>query len=408
MQGGKVRFQVLAIRGRHPPTWREAHAESRRELEESLRLVGEAVIAVRASGWPVATFGWRPSLGGRAHRDRNLAVLSTQLSVLLRAGLGLVESMEALHANTGQPAQERGLEQLLQPLRGGRSFSDALSGQPDVYPAVFVEMMRSAERTSSIAQTLDRWANYARTVDQIRTRARAAALYPAFLLTLGTAVIGFLIFHVVPRFAGVYDTVRADLPLAARLILEWGRFVDSHAGLIVGALALSVTILGWVARLPAPRASARALVMRIPRVGPILRQIHLARLYRTLAMLLEGGIPMLQALSAVTPMLPEHLRSALSAVGNAIAEGASPSLAFSQAGLCTPVASSLLVAGERAGNLQAMFEESARFIEVEVSDSMESALRLLEPAIMTVIGLVIGAIVILMYVPIFELAGSLR
>jgi general secretion pathway protein F len=182
--------------------------------------------------------------------------------------------------------------------------------------------------------------------------------------------------------------------------------LNAHGGLVVAAgaalLAAAVALRGRV------RSAAAAWLARIPAVGAHVRVYHLARFYRTLGMLLRGGTPVVAALGMVSGLLPEGLREHLARATARIREGASISTALEENALTTPVASRMLRVGEKSGDMAGMMERIAVFHDEELARWIEWFTRLFEPALMALIGLVIGAIVVLMYLPVFELAGSLQ
>jgi general secretion pathway protein F len=218
----------------------------------------------------------------------------------------------------------------------------------------------------------------------------------------------FLLFYVVPRFARVYEERSADLPLFSKALLAWGQAVEGH-GLLVFAVVLGLTVgAAYALRLPRVRAAAGDALWRLPAVGERLKVYQLARFYRTTGMLLRGGIPLVAALRMGAELLHPLLRERLAAASRAISEGHAVSRSMDGNGLTTPVALRMLSVGEQSGNMGEMMDRIAAFHDEEISRWVDWFTRLFEPLLMAAIGLVIGAIVILMYMPIFELAGSLQ
>jgi general secretion pathway protein F len=218
----------------------------------------------------------------------------------------------------------------------------------------------------------------------------------------------FLMGYVVPRFSAIYADVGSDLPAASRLLLEWGQLMEAHAGLVA---TFAVCFLGgsvYGLSRPAARAAVGAWVARIPAVGRQLHIYQLARLYRTTGMLLRGGIPAVTALQMSAGLVRAGSQAAYAAATRSVREGQSLAQAMEQNGLTTPVAARMLRVGERSGNMGEMMERIASFCDEELARWVAIMTKLIEPVLMTVIGLVIGLIVVLMYFPIFQLAGSIR
>jgi general secretion pathway protein F len=218
----------------------------------------------------------------------------------------------------------------------------------------------------------------------------------------------FLLFYVVPRFGKIYEERTAELPFFSQVLIGWGQFVEGYALVAIGILfAIPVGIVLFLKSKQA-RAAFGDFLWRVPAIGERLKVYQLARLYRTTGMLLRGGTPLVAALGMSADLLHPVLRARLAAASRAISEGHSVSESFDANGLATPVAMRMLVVGESSGNMGEMMDRAAGFHDEELARWVDWFTRMFEPLLMALIGLVIGAIVILMYMPIFELAGNLR
>ena len=218
----------------------------------------------------------------------------------------------------------------------------------------------------------------------------------------------FLLLYVVPRFGHIYQDRGTDLPLFSRLLLAWGQAVHHHAPLVLGALAALLAGAVYALRLPRVRTALGDALWRIPAIGERLKVYQLARFYRTIGMLLRGGMPLVAALDMGAELLHPLLRERLVAASRAISEGRNVSQSMETNGLATPVALRMIAVGEKGGNMGEMLESIATFHDEELARWVDWFTRLFEPILMAIIGLVIGAIVVLMYMPIFELAGNLQ
>jgi general secretion pathway protein F len=214
--------------------------------------------------------------------------------------------------------------------------------------------------------------------------------------------------YVVPRFSAIYEDVGSDLPAASRVLLEWGQLMDAHGGLMA-AILIGVLSSGiYAATRPTTRAHVGAWIAKIPAVGRQLHVYQLARLYRTTGMLLRGGMPAVAALQMSSGLLRTDSQRAFAAATQAVREGQSLAQAMESNGLTTAVAARMLRVGERSGNMGEMMERIASFCDEELARWVAVITRLIEPILMMIIGLIIGVIVVLMYFPIFQLAGSIR
>jgi len=369
-------------------------------VREQLAARGCTVLRLRAR----AAARW--TLPGRRARFP-LEQFSQELIVLLRAGLPLVETIETL-AEKHSGAARGVMAGLVAALREGRPFSAALERCGATFPALYVATVRASEKTSDLAQALSRYLAYHSSLEAVRRRVMNASLYPLLLGGVGVLVTAFLMLYVVPRFAHIYEDRGAGLPLLSQVLLGWGKAVDGHAGLVVGILLAVLAALVFAATRPALRAAALDALWRAPAIGERMKLYQLARFYRTVGMLLAGGLPLVSALEMCAGLLHEGVRASLAAAVRGVAEGRPLSECMEREGLTTPVALRLLAVGERGGNMGDMMERIAAFHDDEMARSVERFTRLFEPLLMAAIGLVIGTIVVLMYMPIFELAGSLR
>jgi general secretion pathway protein F len=215
--------------------------------------------------------------------------------------------------------------------------------------------------------------------------------------------------YVVPRFSRVYDDMGGDLPLLSRMLMGWGRFFEAYTGAIVLAAALLLFALVHALMRNSVRDWLVRKVWQIPSVGERLRLYQLARLYRTLGMLLNGGIPLVTALDMVSGLLSQpSMQANLRNARQQISQGQPVSESMERCHLTTEVAYRMLRVGERSGNLGEMTERVAKFYEEETARWVDWFTKLFEPILMIFIGFVIGGIVLLMYLPVFELAGSIQ
>jgi len=338
----------------------------------------------------------------------SLILFAQELHALLSAGLGVTEALDALLEKHQSPANRRVLEQLQQALREGQRLSMALARQPDVFPPLFIGILQAAEGTSDLPRALSRYLEYETRLTGVRQKIVSASIYPLILVLVGGGVAAFLLGYVVPRFATVYRSSGRPLPWASGLLLDWGHFVSGHApALIAGALLVLASLFVCIRKHLRDGTWWRLLGV-IPGARAKLEVLEISRLYLTLGILLQGGLPIMHALKLAQAVLPPSRRAALEQAGQRIAEGEAMSESFQAAGLSAPVALRLLKAGERSGQLGDMLMRAAEYHEGETTRWIERFTKVFEPALMAAIGLVIGTIVVLLYMPIFDLAGSLQ
>jgi general secretion pathway protein F len=393
-----MRFRLTVLDAGRSVAIHELDAVDEADARRQAIARGLRVIALEASS-RLAPLG-RAKLG--------LTQFSNELIALLEAGLSLVEAIDALTEKERDDAIRNVLESIRRRLYEGQSLSVALSEAPTTFPPLYVATVRASERSGAIPEALRRFVAYQEQIDVLKKRLINASIYPAVLLCAGTLVVLFLVGFVVPRFAGIYEDIGGELPLASRILMNWGKLLAAHGtGVLIGFI-VTVVLMGRAVMRPEFRMAVGRMIARIPTIGHQLELYQLARLYRTVGMLLRGGLPVVQAFEMTRGLLAAGSQPRLAAATRAIREGKSLTESLASQGLTTPVAERMLRVGERSGNMGEMMERIAAFYDEELSRWVEVATRLIEPAMMTVIGLIIGLVVVLMYFPIFELAGSIR
>ncbi|KQV90904.1 general secretion pathway protein GspF [Massilia sp. Root351] len=340
-----------------------------------------------------------------------LLQFSQELLALLEAGLNLGEAIATLHSKEARAGARATLAGMRRSLQQGKSFSDTLAAlsatDPAAFPDIYVSTVHAAERSGNLPEALARYVAYQLQFDAIRKKLVSAAIYPVMLLCVGTLVTLFLLGYVVPKFSVVYESSGREIPWLSQMLLAFGRGLAAHPWLCLAALLGAAGGAVFAAANAAMRGALLLQVLRLPLLAAKAAEFRLARFYRALSLLLHAGIPLPKALSMVSAMLLPQQQHALARARRAVEEGQPVSVALELQGLATPVAQSLLKVGENTGRLGDMLERSARFHDEEFARWVDWASRLLEPLLMTLIGVVIGGVVVLMYMPIFELAGSL-
>ena len=365
----------------------------------------------RSQGYQVLTVRTRATQGTSwfaRGKGFPLVLFTRELMALLSSGLPLTEALETLAEKEGREETRETLNQVIRHLYEGERFSAAIAHAPMAFPPLYVSVVQAAERTSDLSEALARYVAYQEQVDGVKKKVIAAAVYPALLLVAGGLVALFLLGYVTPRFAGVYEGNLESLPWASRILMDWGGMIQAHGLAALAVLVAAISLAVWGLRRPGARAWMSRMLWRMPGLGERLRVFHLTRFYRTVGMLLSGGIPAVAALAMAEGLLHPELRVRLQGAARLIKEGQPLSAAMDARGLSTPVAARLLRVGEKSGRMGEMMESIARFHDEELARFVDWFTRLVEPILMIFIGLVIGVIVVLLYLPIFELAGSLE
>lgn len=396
-----MQYEVKVLRGNEGITSLLLEAMDAKEAEAQAKAQGYSVIATKAKQH------WSPLKLSRKTRFP-LVLFSQELVALLLAGLSLIEVLETLAEKEEQPEVKKTLQQIISLLYEGHNLSYALEQSPNDFPELYVATVRSSEKTGSLPEVLSRYVVYQAQMEGIKGKVITSSIYPILLAVVGTLVVLFLMVYVVPNFSHIYEDMGGDLPLMSRLLMNWGQFLDAHSRVLLTLIITVPAGLYLAAMRPASKVWLKQKLWELPGIGKRLHLYQMARFYRSLGMLLQGGMPILVALKLVSGLLQESMREQLKLASLNIQEGISISQAMEKYGLVTPLALRLLRVGERTGQMGEMMERIASFYEEETVRWVERFVKLFEPLLMIFVGLLVGLIVVLMYFPIFELAGSIK
>jgi general secretion pathway protein F len=394
-----MRYEVKAVLARQGTVFLELDAENEDDARLQVTAQGGMVLNVRRR-----LAGWLP----KSRLRFPLAHFSQELLSLLQAGLSLVESIETLSDKEQDAGVRKIIEGLLARLYEGVTLSRALESYPQAFPPLYVATARASERTGDLPEALTRFISYQTQMDLVRKKLIGASIYPVLLLVIGLLVAMFLLVFVVPKFSAIYEDIGSDLPWLSMMLIEWGHLVHEQGLLLAGIGTVTIGIVIYGMTRPLFKVRLAQQLWRIPAIGERMRVYQLARFYRTLGMLLRGGIPVTKALEMVSGLLQPHFRPRVQAAAARIREGKTISSAMEEEGLTTAVGNRMLRVGEKTGLMGEMMERIGNFHDEEIARWVEWLTKLIEPLLMAVIGGVIGGIIILMYMPIFQLAGSVN
>jgi general secretion pathway protein F len=334
------------------------------------------------------------------------ASFSQDFAALIDAGLSVTEALQTLSIKETTGARRELIEQVARAVSEGRNLSAAME-LTGAFPELLIATVEASERTGDLGKGLARYAAHQREMQALKDKLIGASVYPMVLLVVGGLVVMFLMGVVIPRFAGLLDGTRTQLPMLSAGLMAWGRMVADQPWLLALFFG-GVFLLGaWVvAHFRAHGVRSRWL-QRIPYIAGVIREFQHLQLYRTMSILVSRGIVIHRAMEHGAKLLNDADRERLERAVVLMREGLSMSAALSGAGLSDAVATSMLKVAERTGSMSEMLERIAQFYERRLQRSIDVATRVIEPALMIVIGTVIGAIVVLMYLPIFDLASTL-
>ncbi len=392
-------FTLTAIDQSGTIQTKRINAGSKQQAESLCVELGMQVISVKLPLSQRFTSGTRSSF--------KLIPFAEELLALQKAGLSITESLSGLHSKANE-SQKPVLSGLIQSIQQGQSFSEALANYPNEFPTLLRALVQAAEKTSNLPQAIEKYLEYAQQADLIKRKISNAALYPSLLLLVGAGVLMFLLMYVIPRFAGVYEGLQGDLPWLSEVLLWWGRAMRDHAVWVFTVLAVLAYAIYSTIKNAHYQHKVLQLVLRNATAAKLWQGYTLSRLYRALGLLLSGGIPVQISLAQVEQLLGQGEAHQLRKVSQRIAQGEPLSTALAESKLTTEISFQMLTVGERTGSVGEMLTKTAQFLEADTSKAVEAFSRIFEPVLMALIGLIIGVVVVMMYMPIFELANSLQ
>lgn len=396
-----MQYRVKALDARQQIVAVTLSAASDAVAADAAGKLGLKVLSVQSRGMALPFIG--AGSGGFP-----ITLFSMELMSLLEAGLNLVEALLTLAEKETQGERQAVLSGILEAIHRGESFSQAVARFPQIFSPLYIATLRASERTGNVGEALERYIAYQEEIDRVRKRVISAMIYPAVLMVVGTLVIGFLMFYVVPRFAHVYEDISGNLPFFSAMLLGAGRAVQNNGWTFATAGAALAAAIVWGLSQAGLRAWINELLWRIPAIGERMKVYQLARLYRTVGMLLRAGIPAVRALDMVRDLLSVQLRPQLLRARVLVEQGQPMSSAMASAGLATQVAGRMMLVGERSGEMGEMMGRIAQFHDDQIARYVDWFTRAFEPILMALLGIAVGGVVVLMYMPIFELAGSIQ
>lgn len=377
-------------------------AASLDELSQRLSAAGQVVLSIRR------TVGAR-NVRLAAGRDRlDVAWWCKELRTLLVAGMTVVEALETLHAQRLGAARAEVHAVLVAQLRQGKTLSAAMQ-TTGRFAAVLVASVKAGERTSAIVAALDDYLRYHELLDGMRKKLVSAAIYPALVLGLGSAIVLFLLLYVIPRFSRMYADLHGPISLATRVLVALSGAMAEHGQAIVLLLLgfIGLVVLGW--RSGALWRVASGLAERIPALHRRIDEFRLAKLYQALGLMFKGGYTLDQALGQCAALgLGPRMTLGIQQAQAGLARGQRVSTTLEQAGLTDVVSQRLLAVGERTGNFDQVLQAIAERHGANFATFIERATRVAEPVLLLLVALAVGGVVVLMYMPVFDIASSVR
>jgi general secretion pathway protein F len=345
-----------------------------------------------------------PSFGRKSVKTSELLIFTRELATLLGAGMPLDRSLTTLTQLAQTPELKRVTSEVLEAVRGGTALAEALSQHPKVFPPLYVNMVKAGEIGGVLDQVLQRLVEYLASAEELRDEVVSALTYPLILAGVGGVSVAILLIFVLPKFATMFADLGQALPLSTRMMLSISDACTSPWSLI--GVPLFVGALYGLYRYVSTnqRLAFDAFKLRVPLLGNLLRLTEVARFSRTLGVLLRSGVPMLQALDIVRAVAGNQvIAQALSEVQVGVREGAGMAGPLGRSGAFPQLALQMIAVGEDTGKLDEMLLTTADFFDRGVRNDVKRLTRLLEPAMILIMGLVVGFMVISMLMAVFSI-----
>jgi type IV pilus assembly protein PilC len=380
----------------------ESEARLRREFEEK----GLYVLAIQRAG--------RLAFGAVAMPRRNrvptreFLVFNQELATLLKAGMPLVQSLDILRRRVNQPLFKGVLDDVYERVRGGSALSEAFDSHGSLFPGVYTASLMAGEKSGNLEQVIRRYVAYVKVVSAVRRKTISALVYPAILLLLSLIVVSIIVLKVVPEFAAFYAMAQEELPLSTRFLVSVSEFALTYFGLLVLTVVAAIAAgWGWLKR-PGHREKVDRWLLDVPMLGGIARKFSTSQAARTLATLLGGGIPLVNAIDVAARSIENrHMARELRLAAQQVREGRALATAMNESGTFPDVAIKMIEVGESTGALQEMLNSLADFYDEEIDTSLGRFVTLIEPTLLVIMGIVIAGLLLSLYMPLFQMSNAL-
>jgi type IV pilus assembly protein PilC len=381
----------------------ERVADSKEAVMALLRRDQILVSSVKEKGKEMAI----PKFGGGVPA-KSLAVFVRQFSVMIDAGLPLVQCLEILGTQQDNKTFAKILQQTRMDVEGGASLADAMRKHPKAFDDLFVNMIAAGEAGGILDTILKRLATYIEKAVKLKGQVKGAMVYPVAVLSIAGIVIAVIMWKVIPTFASMFEGLGADLPLPTRIVIALSNwFVRLLPFLVIGAVLFVIFFKRYYATHGGRRVIDR-LILKLPILGILMQKIAVARFCRTLATLVSSGVPILDGLEITARTSGNAIiEDAIMAVRKGVEGGMTIAQPLKESGVFPPMVVQMIGVGEQTGALDAMLSKIADFYEEEVDQAVANLLTLMEPVMILFLGTTVGGIVIAMYLPLFDLISKL-
>jgi type IV pilus assembly protein PilC len=382
----------------------ERNAPNKEALGQQLRRERIVPGAIREKGKEFSL----PTFGSSTVKTKDIAIFFRQFSVMIDAGLPLVQCLEILAANQENQAFQKTLTGVRTTVEGGATLANAMRQYPVIFDDLTTNMIEAGETGGILDIILQRLATYVEKAVRLKSAVKSALIYPIAVVSIATLIVGALLKWVVPIFANLFAGLGVTLPLPTRIVMGLSAFVQNFWWVVIGAVIGLIFGIKQIRKHPRGRYYFDKMLLKLPVIGSLLRKIAVGRFTRTLGTLITSGVPILEGL-AITAKTSGNavLEEALMKVRKAIEEGRTIVDPLRECGVFPNMVTQMIGVGEATGAMDNMLQKIADFYEEEVDAATKDMLAMLEPLIICTLGLAIGGIVISLYMPLFAMIAKL-
>jgi type IV pilus assembly protein PilC len=335
-----------------------------------------------------------------------LTVFTQQLAAMLEAGLPLVSALDALQEQTENPVFQIIVRNVKDDVSAGRSFSESCAEYPRAFPNLFVSMVEAGEASGGLAEILDKTSTYFEDTVKLVKQVKGALVYPAVVITLAIILVNVLLVFVIPVFAEMFEGFDAELPAPTTFLIGLSNFLKGYIIYILAGLFATIWLTKRFTATPRGRRVKDVVITKIPVVSELIRKVNLSRFCRTYAILMRSGVPILKTLSIVAAASGNtFIEASCKKISKHISQGGQVSDVVAEDPYFPPMVKHMSRAGETTGNVDGMLVKVADFYDAEVDTLVKALTSLMEPLLITFLGVVIGGIVMAMFLPIFQLSS---
>ncbi|VXB18908.1 MULTISPECIES: type II secretion system F family protein [unclassified Pseudomonas] len=344
---------------------------------------------------------------GKKIKPMDIALFTRQMATMMKAGVPLLQSFDIIAEGFDNPNMRKLIDEIKQEVAAGNSFAASLRKKPMYFDDLYCNLVDSGEQSGALETLLDRVATYKEKTEALKAKIKKAMTYPIAVVVVAVIVTAILLIKVVPQFESVFEGFGAQLPAFTMVVVNLSRWLQEWWFLVVFALFISFYSFGQAyKRSEKFRDSLDRALLKAPIVGPILYKAVVARFARTLATTFAAGVPLVDALDSVAGATGNVVfRNAVNRIKNDVSSGSQLNFSMRNTGIFPTMAVQMTAIGEEAGSLDEMLDKTAGYYEEEVDNAVDNLTTLMEPLIMSVLGVLVGGLIIAMYLPIFQLGS---